>query len=124
MTPGGDCSFTSKTLGVSAFLPVEKNCPSFPGGIPPPKVLYPMIAVRQKLPLQRALAALGLLRATSHLPLKHWGSVFSFMWKTTALLLQEQTAETGIPHSKFHVGKGHSPKNLLGQTGHSGLGLL
>ena len=31
LAPGGYCSFTSETLGLGAFLSVEKSCPSFPG---------------------------------------------------------------------------------------------
>ena len=77
LVPGGFCSPTSETLGLYAFLPVEKSCLSFPAlhGLnwnPTSKILYPMIAPRQKLPLQTALAGLGLLRDGSHLPSKCW----------------------------------------------------
>ena len=114
--------------GLYAFLPVEKSCAFFPGvhGLnwdSTSKILYPMIALRQKLPLQRALASLGLPRARSHLPLKHWGSVFSLIWKTTGLLLQAQMAEMRIPNKKFCVSKDCSPKVPPGQTGQPGLGL-
>ena len=72
--------------GVYAFLPVEKSCASFLGvqGLnwdSTSKILYPMIALRQKLPLQTALAGLGLLRASSHRPFKHRSSVPPFCGK-------------------------------------------
>ena len=40
---------------------------------------------------------LGISRATADLPLKHWGSVLSFLWERTVLLLQVPMAKTGIP---------------------------
>ena len=83
-----------------------------------------MIAPRQKLPLQAALADLALMRDGSHLPFKHWGSVSPFLWKTTGLLLQAQKVEIRIPESNFPVAKGWSQTNLPGQTGQPGLGLL
>ena len=82
-----------------------------------------MISPGQKLPLQTALAGFGLLRASSHLPFKHWGSVFSFLWKTSGLLLQAQMAEITITQSNFRVAKGCPQTNLPGQTGQLGLGL-
>ena len=82
-----------------------------------------MIFPGQKLPLQTGLAGLGIMRASSHLPLKHWDSVFSLIWKTTGLFLQAQKAEMRIPNKKFFVSKGHSPKVPPGQTGQPGLGL-
>ena len=42
------------------------------------------------------LADHGMSRAAAHLPLKHWGSVLSFLWKRTILLLQVPMVKTGI----------------------------
>ena len=115
-----------KALGLYAFLPMEKNIlllqvPMAEIGIPPPK--DPKIAPTPKLPLQTGLADLGLLRASFHLPSKHWVCGLSFLWKRTGLLHQAKRAETGIQHSKFQISKSCSPTNLPGQTGLSGLGL-
>lgn len=41
-------------------------------------------------------ADLGMLRVASHLPLKPWSSVLSFLWERTVLLLQGPMAEIGI----------------------------
>ena len=119
---------TPETLGLWALLQMEKNCPSLPGihgqnGILPPKVLDPKIAPTPKLPLQTRLADLALLRASSHLPSKHWGCMLFFLWKRTGLFCQAKRAEIGIPHSRFQISKSCPKTNLPGQTGLSGLGL-
>ena len=49
------------------------------------------------------LADLGMSRAAAHLPLKLWGSVLSFLWKRTILLLQVPMAKTGIPSLNFLI---------------------
>lgn len=76
-----------------------------------------------KAQLQTGLAGLGLQRASSHLPSKHWGSLLSFLWKRTWFQLQAIRAETGIQHSNFQICKGSSQTNLPGKTGLPRLGL-
>ena len=46
----------------------------------PQKFLSTRVSPGQKLPGQTALAGLGLLRASSHLPSKHCGSMLFFLW--------------------------------------------
>lgn len=49
-------------------------------------------------------ADLGMSRAASHLPLKHQGSMLSFLRERT-ILLQVSMAKTGIPPPKFLISK-------------------
>lgn len=53
----------------------------------------------------RGPADLGMVRATSPLPLECWGSMLSFPWCRTVLLLQPQIAETGIAPPSFQISK-------------------
>ena len=55
---------------------------------------------------------IGMLRSSSHLVLKHWSSLFSFLWKKTVLLLQAPMARIAISPPFFLIPRDCSHRNI------------
>ena len=96
-----------ETLGLSAFLPMEKNCPSCPGTNGqiwsfPPKFPTCKGSLPDKSCQDRQV---WLALASGHcllFAMIHWGSMLSFL-QERIILLQALMAEIGILPSKFNV---------------------
>ena len=67
-------------------------------------------------------ADLGMLRSLSHLLLKHWNSLLSFLWKRTVFLLQESRDRFGISTPNILIFRDCSHRNIA-STNLSGRGL-
>ncbi|XP_053789790.1 uncharacterized protein LOC128783186 [Vidua chalybeata] len=89
-------------------LPFFSRCPWSKLRFLLPNSIYPKIPPQQKLPGQTGLA--GLASQEPHLSrvlsLKHLGSVFSFLWNRTVLLIYTEMAKIGVPPPKFPISKG------------------